>query len=123
MDLPFRFPLPTVALVGANSGFLIGSKDEDEEVGAGLQIVAGLQIGAESFIRSRLLPSSLEVYLTCLFRLVGGGEGEGDGDGDGDGAGAGSRLRRFEADGPLLHPTFIVPHLTHTHPDFNCFSH
>ena len=88
MDLPFRFPLPTVALVSANAGFLIGSKDEDEEVGAGLQIIAGLQIGAESFIRSRLLPSLLEVYLTCLFLLVGGGEG--DGDGDGDGAGAGS---------------------------------
>ena len=119
MDLPFRFPLPTVALVGANAGFLIGSEDEDDEVGAGLRIVAGLRIGAESFIRSRLLPSSLEVYLTCLFLLVGGGEG----DGDGDGAGAGSRLRRFEDNGPLLHPTFIVPHLTHAHPDFNCFSH
>ena len=119
MDLPFRFPLPTVALVGANASFLISSKDEDEEVGAGLQIVAGLQIGAESFIWSRLLPLSLEVYLTCLFLLVGGG----DGDGDGDGAGAGSQLCRFEDDGPLLHPTFIVPHLTHAHPDFNCFSH
>ena len=70
-----------MALVGANAGFLIGSKDEDEEVGAGLQIVASLRIGAESFIWSRLLPSSLEVYLTCLFLLVGGGEGAGAGAG------------------------------------------
>ena len=90
MDLPFRFPLPTVALVSANAGFLIGSKDEDEEVGA------GLRISAESFIRSRLLPSSLEVYLTCLFLLVGGGEG--DGDGDGPGPGPGSWLHHFEGE-------------------------
>ena len=87
-----------MALVGANASFLIGSKDEDEEVGASLQIVASLQIGAKSFIQSRLFPSSLEVYLTCLFLLVGGGGG----DGDGDGAGAGSRLHHFEDDGPLL---------------------
>ena len=67
----------------------------------------------------------------CLLLLVGGGEGEGDGVGvgvgvgvgAGVGAGVGSRLRCFEADGPLLHPTFIIPHLTHAHPDFNCLSH
>ena len=107
--------------VGANAGFLIGSKDEEEEVGA------GLRIGAESFIQSCLLPSSLVVYAVCLLLLVGGGEGEGEGDGDGEGdgagAGAGAQLRHLEVDCPLLHATFIVPHLTHTHTGFNCLSH
>ena len=53
--------------------------------------------------------------MTYLLLLVGGGEGEGDGDG--------AQLRCFDIDGPLLHATFIIPHLTHAHTDFNCLSH
>ena len=79
--------LPAVAFFGAedfvsaNAGFLISSKDEEEEVGA------SLQISAESFIWSCWLPSLLVVYVACLLLLVGGGEGDGDGDGDGEGDG------------------------------------
>ena len=125
--------LPAVAFFGAkdfvsaNAGFLISSEDEEEEVGA------GLRIGAKSFIQSCWLLSSLVVYVACLLLLVGGGEGDGDGDGAGagagdgdgagDGAGDGTRLCCLEVDCPLLHATFIVPHLTHAHTGFNCLSH
>ena len=121
LDLPFFLPLPPVAtfsanvglvlpavaffsaedFVSVNAGFLISSKDEDEEVSA------SLQISAESFIWSCSLPLLLVVYVMCLLLLVGGGEGDGDGDG--------ARLHHFEVDCPLLHATFIIPHLTHAH--------
>ena len=67
--------------------------------------------------------------MVCLLLLVGGGDGDGEGEGDGAGAGAGAgagdsaQLRRLEVDCPLLHATFIIPHLTHAHTGFNCLSH
>ena len=119
MDLPFFFPLPTVATFGADVSLVLGSKDKEDEVSA------NIRTSAESFVlpfrfglSSGSLPSSLVVYVICLHLLfVGGGDSDGDGDGDTQ------ALRCFDVDHPLLYATFIVPHLTHTHTAFNCFSH